>query len=82
VARTYGSYMLQPTKNDLRQMIRDLRKERDHERLHRETLERRLRNTSERLDEAARLIGHQVIEASLNGELPAPGPLRLIAHQD
>jgi hypothetical protein len=75
-----GAPMLQPTKDELRRRIRDLRTERDEERVQRIELQRKLDTTAERLDEAARLLGRQLIEASIKGDfiLPAPEPLRLL----
>ena len=81
MARTFGSYMIQPTKDELRETIRSLRRERDVEKAERIRLQEKLSGTAELLDEAAKLIGYQIIEASAKGNLPALNPLRLLEHQ-
>ena len=64
-----GAPMVQPTKDELRGMIRNLRDERDNERERRELLEQELKTTKSKLDEAARLLGHQVIDASSRADV-------------
>lgn len=65
MARTYGSYMLQPTKDQLRANNSQLRRERDSARAKVEDLTRQLKEAEERLTEAYRLIGRQKVDASL-----------------
>lgn len=76
-----GARMIQPTKDQLRRTIRDLRAEREDERVQRKVLQQQLDAATDRLDEAARLLGRQLIEASIKGDfiLPAPEPLRLLS---
>jgi hypothetical protein len=73
--------MMQPTKDELRTSIYTLRRERDSERAQRQVAEEKLANARQLLDEAARLLGYQFLEASIKGELPAPNMIRLLEHQ-
>jgi predicted nucleic acid-binding Zn-ribbon protein len=71
--------MLEPSKAELRQTIRMLRKEREDKRSRLEILERELAGANEQLDVAARLLGYQVIKASLKRERAS---VRLIPHRN
>ena len=73
MARTYGAYMLQPSKDELRATIWQLRQERDTARDKVEGLTEKLAETQERLTEAYRLLGQQRVDVSLARKKKAVG---------
>lgn len=66
MARTYGSYMLQPTKDELRSVNKNLRTERDDLRSKVERLSRELKVKSRQLSEAYLILGKQRVDESLS----------------
>jgi hypothetical protein len=65
MSRTYGALMIQPTKDELRQIIADQQSELLSEQLSRWQAQRELEDVKKRLAIATRLVGEHVINEHL-----------------
>lgn len=66
MARTYGSYMMQPTKDELRSANWQLRCERDSLKAKADRLSKELEEATVQLNEAYRILGKQKVDDSLS----------------